>query len=77
MNSLGVDICPRTQQYLRYLGGAHIAGPEEGGPGGGVPQLQAGPSLYQQADTVSPFLPGRVMEGRATLTVLNRREGVF
>ena len=73
VESLGVDICPRTEQYLCYLSGAHIAGPEEGRPGGGVPHLQAGSSLHQQADTVSPSLSGRVVEGRAALAVLKTK----
>ena len=71
VDSLGVDIGPRSQQYLGYLGGADIAGPEEGGPGGGVPHLQAGSSLHQQVDNVRPSLPGRVVQGRTSLGVLN------
>ena len=71
MDSLGVDIGPRSQQYLGYLDGADVAGPEEGGPGGGVPHLQAGSSLHQQVDNVRPSLPGRVVQGRTSLGVLN------
>ena len=71
MNSLGVDICPRTEQYLGYLGGADIAGPEEGGPGAGVPQLQAGSAHHQQTNTVRPPLSGSMVQGSGALTVLD------
>ena len=73
VESLGVDIRPRTEQYLCYLSGAHIAGPEEGGPGAGVPQLQAGSALHQEVDTVRSPLSGSVVQGRATLAVLVER----
>ena len=71
VDSLGIDIRPGTDEDLRYLSGPNIAGPEEGGPGAGVPQLQAGSSLYQEADTVRPLLSGSVMQGRAALAVLD------
>ena len=71
VNSLGIDIRPGTDEDLRYLSGPNIAGPEEGGPGAGVPQLQAGSALHQEVDAVRPPLSGSVVQGRATLTVLD------
>ena len=70
MQSSGIDVSPSVEEDLRYLGGADVAGPEEGGPGAGVPLLQAGALLHQQPAAVRPSLPGRVVEGRAALLVL-------
>ena len=36
--------------------------------------LQTSPALHQQADTVGPSLPGREMQGRATLAILAEKQ---
>ena len=33
MQSPGIDVSPGVEEDLGYLGGADVAGPEEGGPG--------------------------------------------
>ena len=71
MQSPGIDVSPSVEEDLGYLGGADVAGPEEGGPGAGVPQLQAGSALHQEVDTVRSPLSGSVVQGRATLAVLD------
>ena len=71
VNSLGVEIRSRTDEYLRYLSGPDIAGPEEGGPVAGVPELQAGSAHHQQTNTVRPPLSGSMVQGSGALTVLD------
>ena len=70
MQSPGIDVSPGVEEDLGYLGGADVAGPEEGGPGAGVPLLQTGALLHQEPAAVRPSLPGRVVQGRAALLVL-------
>ena len=76
VESPGIYVRPGIEEDLRYLRAAHVAGPEEGGPGVCVPLLQAGALLHQQPAAVRPHLPGGVVQGRAALAVLQRPDTV-